>query len=410
MNEQIVRLTKIVKIINVMFVMMKIYLLASQRLKRRWWIRPVNLTRNNLSFHHTCFAQLKLKDEEHFFKATRMNIEKFKVLLTLLRGRLQRFSKREPINEETRLGITLIYLSQGCSPQYLAWSYKMGLSTVRKIIYETCDAIWQELHEIYLAQPNQTEWKNIADRFYVKTGMPHCLGAVDGKHIKVICPKSSGSLYYNFKKTFSIVLMAICDQNYSFVFVDVGALGSQSDGGIFARSAFGRMILRNQLEIPPDDNLPGTDKIFPYFFVGDNAFPLRRNLMRPYPGRNLSTGKLYFNKKLSSARVHIENTFGILANRWRILHTTINAAPVNVDKIVLATVVLHNYLMLDRNGGYFDPSLVDREENGIFTPGTWRQSSTDMRSIRISHSNRSTMEAFTLREELTDYLLDNNGA
>ncbi|XP_036336922.1 uncharacterized protein LOC118747034 [Rhagoletis pomonella] len=102
-----------------------------------------------------------------------MTEPKFNVLLNLLREKLQRFSRREPIDEETRLGMTLIYLSQGCSPQFLAFSYKMGVSTVRKIIYETCDAIWSELHAIYVAQPNLTEWKNIANGFYMKSRMPH---------------------------------------------------------------------------------------------------------------------------------------------------------------------------------------------------------------------------------------------
>ncbi|XP_036325448.1 protein ALP1-like [Rhagoletis pomonella] len=255
-----------------------------------------------------------------------MSVPKYNVLLTLLREKLQRFSRREPINEDTRLGITLTYLSQGCSPQFLAWSHKIGVSTIRNIIDETCDAIWSELHSVYVSPLNKREWKDIADRFYVKTGMPHCLGAIDGKHIRIVCPKRSGSLYYNYKKTFSIVLMAMCDPDYLFLFVDVGALGSQSDGGIFARSAFGNMILRNNLELPPADNIPAKLNIFQYYFVGDNAFPLKPNLMRPYPGRNLSTAKQNFNKKLSSARVHIENAFGILANRWQILHTTIHAA------------------------------------------------------------------------------------
>lgn len=53
------------------------------------------------------------------------------------------------------------------------------------------------------------------------------------------------------------MLMAVCDADYNFMFVDVGAFGSQSDGGVFARSSFGKMILRNQINLPPDDKLPG---------------------------------------------------------------------------------------------------------------------------------------------------------
>nr|XP_036227301.1 protein ALP1-like isoform X2 [Bactrocera oleae] len=211
---------------------------------------------------------------------------------------------------------------------------------MRKIIYETCAAIWNELHTVYVVQPNQSELKNISESYYIKTGMPHCLGGIDGKHINIVCPRRSGSLFYNSKKTFNIVLMTACDSDHTFTFVDVGAVESQSYGGIFAKSAFGKMILRENIVLPPLDHLPSTNKDFQFFFVGGSAFPLKGNLMRPYPGRNLSPLKEHHNKNLSSARVYIENAFGILANRWRILHSNIHAAPKNIDKIVLATVVL----------------------------------------------------------------------
>lgn len=72
-----------------------------------------------------------------------------------------------------------------------------------------------------IASVEQTNNILYVKRFYVKTGMPHCLGAVDGKHVQIFCPKNSGSLFYNYKKNFSIVLMAVCDADYNFIFVDV---------------------------------------------------------------------------------------------------------------------------------------------------------------------------------------------
>lgn len=63
--------------------------------------------------------------------------------------------------------------------------------------------------------------------------MPHCLGAVDGKHFRIEAPPDSGSLYYNYKNFYSIVMMAVVNQDYEFIQVDVGAEGRCSDGGIW---------------------------------------------------------------------------------------------------------------------------------------------------------------------------------
>ncbi|XP_017469178.1 PREDICTED: uncharacterized protein LOC108361139 [Rhagoletis zephyria] len=168
------------------------------------------------------------------------------------------------------------------------------------------------------------------------------------------------------------------------------------------------MILRAELDIPSQDYLPGSNINSPYFFVGDSAFPLKPNLMRPYPGRNVSTLKANFNYKLSAARLLIENAFGILSNRWRVLHKPIHAAPKNVDKIILATIVLQNYLMLDRDPNYFNENLVDHEVNGSLIPGTWRDTDTSMNSVKIGQINCSSEEAFNLRETIANYFTATN--
>ncbi len=43
------------------------------------------------------------------------------------------------------------------------------------------------------------------------------------------------------------------------------------------------------LNVPDDQCLPGAEDLgrLPFVMVGDAAFPLKPNLMRPYPGRNL---------------------------------------------------------------------------------------------------------------------------
>ena len=61
--------------------------------------------------------------------------------------------------------------------------------------------------------------------------------------------------------------------------------------------------------------LTGTSYFLPYVMVGDEGFPLKKFLLRPYPGRYISHERSIFNYRLSRARRTIENTFGILAAR-----------------------------------------------------------------------------------------------
>ena len=66
---------------------------------------------------------------------------------------------------------------------------------------------------------------------------------MDGKHAVIQAPAKSGSLFSNYKKNFSIVLLAFCDASYQFTAVDIGEAGKQSDGGVFANSNLGRSMV-----------------------------------------------------------------------------------------------------------------------------------------------------------------------
>lgn len=110
--------------------------------------------------------------------------------------------------------------------------------------------MWSCLSPIYLKQPCAEDWRKIITEFEETWNFPNCLGAIDGKHVMMEAPPNSGSLYYNYKGFFSIVLLAACDAKYRFTAVDVGGFGRQSDGGIFANSLLGKGLeLGNTIKI-----------------------------------------------------------------------------------------------------------------------------------------------------------------
>jgi len=130
-----------------------------------------------------------------------------------------------------------------------------------------------------MATPTSNKWLDIADKFYLKTNFPNCLGAIDGKHIRCINPHNAGSIYYNYKIFFSILLMAVVDSEYCFVVIDVGAYGREGDSTVFKESPFGQKLYSEELDLPIPVCLPNTaDSPQPFVFVADEAFGLHKNL------------------------------------------------------------------------------------------------------------------------------------
>ena len=195
--------------------------------------------------------------------------------------------------------------------------------------------------------PTTEKWKEILQEFWKRCGFPNCRGAIDGKRITIQAPANSGS-FFNYKKTFSIVLLALDDANYNFIMVDVGAYARNSDGGILSQSNIGKALENGNLKVPPDQYLPGITQTAPCVTVGDEAFPLKRYLMRPFHSSQLDDeGNKNFNYRLTLARCLVECTFGILSQTFRMFNRRIQLTPQNVDYVILATCVPVSYTHLD---------------------------------------------------------------
>lgn len=293
---------------------------------------------------------------------------------------------------------TYRYLASGDSMISLAFSYRLGHTTVRNSFHMVCAAIENVMMGRFLPSPTEETWREVAKGFFEKWNFPNCLGAIDGKHVHIQAPPLSGSQYFNYKKTFSIVLLALVDADYRFRVVQVGDFGRTSDGGVYAGSDLGRGMVSRALHVPHAAPLLGAAHLgdVPFVMVGDAAFPLKPYLMRPYPGRNLNHNKRIFNYRLSRARMVVENAFGILASRWRIFHRRINLHPQNVDTVVVAACILHNFLLAPND----NQRMLDEAE----------QLGRHMAPPGNIGGNRASREACNVREIFTSYFNSPEGS
>ena len=117
----------------------------------------------------------------------------------------------------------------------------------------------------------------------------------------------------------------------------------------------------DDIGLPPLDRLTNDDLDVPYYLIGDDAFPLRTWMMKPYSRHVLSDEERIFNYRLSLAKRIVENMFGILANRFQCILGTMREHPDTVKFIVAAYICLHN-LMGTRYPG-LQNVLMDQEDN-----------------------------------------------
>lgn len=257
--------------------------------------------------------------------------------------------------------------------------------------------------------PNTQElWLQISEDYEKKWNFPHCIGALDGKHIHMECPAGSGSDYFNYKGTFSIVLMALVDAHYRFIFIDVGCQGRISDGGVFRNTALYKKMHNNKLYLPNATPLsPSRSLIVPYVIVADDAFPLTPNIMKPYSGiQEKGSASRIFNYRCSRARRVVENVFGIMSSVFRVLRKPMNLEPEKVTAITMTCALLHNFLRNSKTSSstYTPCGCLDYEKDGQLIAGSWRadQNITSLTPLQ-NVPRRPGVEAQVIRNELADF-------
>ena len=231
-----------------------------------------------------------------------------------------------------------------------------------------------------------------------------CIGALDGKRFLIRKPANTGSEYYDYKAHHSIIMLALVDANYKFLYVDVGAQGRASDAGVWDKSNLNKYLEGKRLQVPGDAILPYSNTKS-YVIVGDDAFPLKTYLMKPYPGQSLTHDEIIFNYRLSRARRVSENAFGILSAKFRVFQSPINSKPQYINKIIFAAVALHNFLR-ENCKTYVTVDQLRREDidRNIIIPGVWEAHGIEgIQGVGRGHGN----DAKEVRNNLKNYFVSN---
>ncbi|KAJ8865871.1 hypothetical protein PR048_033394 [Dryococelus australis] len=215
------------------------------------------------------------------------------------------------------------YLVTGCTFTDLHYIIRCGIFTAQKIVIE-------HLHDICFPDLTEEEWLKIANCFETRANLTNCLGAIDGKHIRLIHSSDSGSSYFCNKKYFSMLLST---------FVDIGSYGKASDSAIYQNSPLFQKLKVNASHIPSDKPIRMGGEPLPFTFVGDEAFALSTHMQWPY-----------------GARRYIECSFGILTNKWCVFHRALNINVNDAATLVKACCELHNFVR-ERDSIDFDCTL-----------------------------------------------------
>ncbi|XP_046550044.1 putative nuclease HARBI1 [Haliotis rubra] len=288
---------------------------------------------------------------------------------------------------------------QASYPRYV----RVSRHTIASFLPEVCQAIIDHYKDEVIQCPQtKQEWRSLSWDFQDEWNLPHDLRALDGKHVAIRKPPSSGSLYHNYKGFFSIVLFGLVDAKYRFLKLDVGGMRHMSDAQIFNASELKECIEDGSINFPRPVPLPYDDVDTPYFLLRDDAFAVRKYLMKPYSRRGLTDDELVFNYRISSARRVVENAFGILANLWQFLLTTLHQGPDVVRRMVEAAVCLHSILRMRYTA--IQDSLFDREEEHHNIIHGQRRETVNMHDLaNVVRPNRDTIEAKKQREYLKLY-------
>ena len=229
-------------------------------------------------------------------------------------------------------------LSNQESYRGVADRFSITKSTLAKHLHDFCSLINAHMaHHISWPRDQRLQMSTVG---FDTAGFPNTVCAVDGCHIPIGRPHCDNPLaYYNRKQFYSVILTGFCDSQRRFCHISVGHPGSWHDARAFRLTEVAHLLEEDHQSLVPQG----------MHIIGDSAYPLLPQFMKPYRDNgHLTARQRRFNRKLSSACVPIEHTFGILKSKFRRLRYLQMKRITDISSAVSACCILHN-LCLEPN-------------------------------------------------------------
>lgn len=263
-------------------------------------------------------------------------------------------------SDELHLAVFMVYAGHGVTTRLLGAMFDLGPTTnAPATAYRMIDRVTAAVNETLqdnIRFPGREELRRLGDLGWDKFCMRDCVGAIDGTHVKITPSSDLGRTYaYNYKKFYSLHVLAVATLDRKFIFANVGATGRCHDASV----AENCMLARLQRPQDPDARVLSP----PYVLLGDAAFSSCSWIIKPYAGGNAQ--HIEFDNQLSAMRGIIEMAFGAWKQTFRIVDRGTRRDRESSKPLTEATLYLHNFIVDERTdlvGVPFD-DLPDEDED-----------------------------------------------
>lgn len=182
------------------FIMQVLGILHCKRKKTHDMIR----NRDSEGVYRLFITKYLLTEEDKFVKYLRVTPYLFHRILENIRQNITSISTNRvpnPISPQQKLCVALRFIATGESLTSLSFSFRISQPCVTTIVKTVFQAIKENLIS-ELPHPSEEQFIRIAAEFDQKWNFPNVIGCLDGKHVRIRCPNSTGSIHYNYKDFF----------------------------------------------------------------------------------------------------------------------------------------------------------------------------------------------------------------